>query len=233
MTTFFHNGSMGDIIYSIPTVMAMGGGAIYLRWDTHYRQMERLLRLQASVTDVMGPGQITDWNTDVNLSLYRRVARAAAREGVAKHLAVCHMEPHGVTHDLTRPWLYAPYRNSVKPVIVNRSKRYHDREEIDWRILGDVRHEVGFVGSPLEHKRFVKKSGFHVDHIYCNDALDMANVIAGARLFLGNQSLGFAIAEALKVPRVLEVFHAIDNCRPNGPDGHTHFTKEILERYAG
>lgn len=44
-----------------------------------------------------------------------------------------------------------------------------------------------------------------------------AQRIQGAKLFVGNQSVGYAIAEALKVPAVLEIWRNWPNCIFNRP----------------
>lgn len=46
-----------------------------------------------------------------------------------------------------------------------------------------------------------------LEYIPVEDFMHMANIIAGCRFFIGNQSFPFAIAEALKVKRLLEVYH--------------------------
>ena len=46
----------------------------------------------------------------------------------------------------------------------------------------------------------------------------MASVIAGSRLFAGNQSVGYALAEAMKVDGLLEAYPGFLDCgfsRPN------------------
>jgi hypothetical protein len=43
-------------------------------------------------------------------------------------------------------------------------------------------------------------------------------VIAGSRLFVGNQSCPAAIAEGLKRPMILEVYPALPNCCFERPD---------------
>ena len=45
----------------------------------------------------------------------------------------------------------------------------------------------------------------------------MARAIAGARLFIGNQSLPFSIAEALKARRLLEACPRAPTNVPEGP----------------
>ena len=59
----------------------------------------------------------------------------------------------------------------------------------------------------------------------------MTQIIAGSKLFVGNQSFAFSVAEGLKHPRVLEVYYQANNCQPHGNDGYTYLTKELIERY--
>ena len=51
----------------------------------------------------------------------------------------------------------------------------------------------------------------HIQHIGSTDALELARAIAGAKFFIGNQSFFFAVAEALKVKRALEVCYQTPN----------------------
>jgi len=48
--------------------------------------------------------------------------------------------------------------------------------------------------------------------------LDLAQVISGADLFIGNQSCAYAIAEGLKKRAVLEVCTWLPNCLFHRPD---------------
>jgi len=41
--------------------------------------------------------------------------------------------------------------------------------------------------------------------------LELAEIIAGCKFFIGNQSFPFSLAEALKVNRVLEVYYSCPN----------------------
>jgi hypothetical protein len=60
---------------------------------------------------------------------------------------------------------------------------------------------------------------------------ELAGVIRGCKLFVGNQSLAFSMAEAMKHPRVLEVCAYAPNCDPQGPNGHIRLTQGIIRKY--
>jgi hypothetical protein len=59
----------------------------------------------------------------------------------------------------------------------------------------------------------------------------MAQIISSCKLFIGNQSSSYAIAEQLKVPRLLEVFNQCPNVIPIGGEGYGYYTTENLKYY--
>lgn len=52
------------------------------------------------------------------------------------------------------------------------------------------------------------------------DFLEFAQIIAGCKFFIGNQSFPFAVAEALKVKRALELCFECPNVIPEGKDAY-------------
>lgn len=240
--TFYHSGSMGDIIYSLPTIIALGGGNLYIKKEAQYYTLRRLIAIQPAID------QVLCGHAGTSLDGYRTIERKAFKENSGgKHLAQCHLEALGVEFDLTKPWLFSdvasrvivPFSNSpriwgrVEPyIIVSRSTRYHDKEKIDWKLLKQYANTI-FIGYDKEYRAFEKVAEFSPLRLICEDALIMAEVIKGSALFIGNQSLAFAIAEALKHPRVLEVYHKNSNCIPNGADGYTYLNQEVIEKYCG
>lgn len=87
-------------------------------------------------------------------------------------------------------------------VIVFRSSRYHN-PFVNYREFRHLQDRMLFLGLPEEHEAFCKW-WFDVEYLPTKDALDAARLIKGADLTIGNQTCLFAIAEQLKVPRILE-----------------------------
>jgi hypothetical protein len=52
----------------------------------------------------------------------------------------------------------------------------------------------------------------------------LASVIKGSELFIGNQSMAYAIAEIIKHPRIVEVCPYANNVIPTGANGYGAFT---------
>jgi len=216
---------MGDIIYSLPTIEAFGGGVLWIRKQLHYTTLCSLLEMQPCIVKTIP--NLPEKKGYINLDRYRTIERVAYRKGEFRHLAVCHLDAFDKKADLTVPWLHNVVPNGIAAIVVSRSTRYHDRELIDWKLLEG--RDVVFIGYEGEYEQFLFSVNGNIKYYKCEDALEMAQVIKGSKLFLGNQSLGFAIAEAMKHPRVLEVYHKNANCMPQGDDGYTYLDEELLD----
>ena len=217
MRVYLHNGAMGDIIYSLP-VLREQPGVLALTKERQMEFLHPLLHLQPYIeglTLTKPPMSAT-----VDLRKYREISEA----DLSKHLALCHAEAAGVAVDLETPWLEGVTPISTAKIIVNRTQRYHG--ELDWSVLWPFIDDIIFVGSDRERECFPTML---LRHHKINNALELAQVISGSKLFIGNQSLAFSIAEALKHPRVLEVSHTKPNCMPHGAGGKTELTPGRIE----
>lgn len=221
MNRFYHCGQLGDIIYSLPTVRALGGGAFCtsLRKDRHM-QLEPLLRLQSCIVDVehWPGGRPLDWaNTPPGMT---RDLNAMRRPEYAplhiRTLIASHALPFGVTVDST-PWLDpAPgwQRGKYDRAIVARSFRYR-RPDIDWHV--EVQHQragfadVVFVGLESEYENFLGITP-DIPWIPCADALALARVIYESRAFSGNQSFPLSLAVGYGLPHRIERAPFHTNC---------------------
>lgn len=186
--------------------------------------MAPLLLRQPCVTDVaLYDGE----NFAYNLDAYRPITLSDR----TKSLTRCHLEVVGREFDLSKPWLFNVNPIFKSPLVVSCTPRYHDRMQIDWSLLREFQAHVGFIGHDRDYAYFSEKAGFRPERIAIQNALEFASIIAGGKLFLGNQSLGFAIAEGLKHPRVLEVFHGAPNCMPASENGFTKLSTDTIRRY--
>jgi hypothetical protein len=114
--------------------------------------------------------------------------------------------------DLMKPSLFVrEIKNDY--IIVNRTTRYNNTF-IDYSYLSRY-DNVFFVGVESEFKR-LSIHNKNIMHFVVKDFLELARLIAGCKLFIGNQSMAFAIAELLKVDRVLEQFAHAPNVIPSG-----------------
>ncbi len=219
----------GDLIYCLPILRAAGGG--HLKYQSRVpdgysgeqfmRLMSPLLDLQPYVKSVL-PGQYGG-AIAVDLEGWRSPGKwKAAGANLAGHYAT-HAAIAGV--DLNTPWLTVDNADQRARVIINRSQRYRN-ERFPWRrVLEKYAGDVAFVGIRPEYDAFTQAFG-SVPWIETGDYLQLARVIAGAELFIGNQSSAYALAEGLKMRSVQEVCIGNADCvfdRPNANYGRDEF----------
>lgn len=113
-------------------------------------------------------------------------------------------------------------------ILVNRTSRWLN-PHISYMFLQQYK-DVWFVGTIDEYSDFCLQVP-HAHYYKVKDFHSMAWLIAKAKVFIGNQSLAYAIAEQMKVPRILEVCPEAPNVMPIGPNGYDFFTQESLEFY--
>lgn len=240
--TFAHSGGLGDIVYAIPTIQALGGGHLYIKtgspcaypdnWEhmgggikvteTMAEAMLPFLEVQAGITGCsIHRGEEITYDLDCFRNK-RRLGRG--------HLAQHHLDAFGVNADLTKPWLrVTPDESYREVVVINRTSRYHAKG-----ITGDsyaffCESKPLFIGNEDEYRALKR----HVPSLAYEPTPSLqraAEIIAGCKLFVGCQSCCYAIAEGLKANRVLEVCERTPNCNPIGARGKVVSTEfELIE----
>ena len=163
MNTFKHRGAMGDIIYALPTIHALGGGILYITKVHQYEVLKRLLDLQENIE--VRSGKIKE--VTYNMDQYRDI------DDGTKHLALCHAEIFNVECNLIDRWIEVLPKHKAD-IIVSRTTRYHDIEEIDWKILKG--YDVLFVGFQKDYKEFVNKTA---DTLHSWTKMELSNIFCG------------------------------------------------------
>lgn len=224
LDSFMHSGAHGDIVYSLLAIKACGGGALYLRKERQFATLAPLLAVQSYVREAL----LYDGRPyDHHLDDYRPISR----RNPSRLLTQCHLDVVGKSIELTTAWLENVEPQRGADIVVACTPRYHDAEEIEWPILSEFRERLRFIGYDKDWRYFSTKAGFKPARLKVDNALQFAAAIKGSRIFLGNQSLGFAIAEGLKHPRVLEVCRRLPNCMPQGDHGFTRLSYDLLRSY--
>lgn len=100
-------------------------------------------------------------------------------------------------------------------VLVNKSTRFYNKS-INYQFLDEIEN-VGFFGLEMEYEDFKKRNNLSkIQFVPTKTALDVAQLLSKTNVFIGNQSLGFAIAEGMKIPRAVEVFEPVPVVIPIG-----------------
>jgi hypothetical protein len=114
--------------------------------------------------------------------------------------------------DGATPWLKAKASKLSKGrVVINRTGRYRNPVFPWMGVVDHYKHHLLFTGLEYEWKEFCGHFGY-VDFLPTENMLQVAEIIAGSELFIGNQSSAFAIAEGLKHHRIQETDLTYPDC---------------------
>ena len=121
--------------------------------------------------------------------------------------------------DLHEPCIEAsePIPYFADKILLNFSSRYRNYD-INYFPLKE--HKCVFFGYESEYIAFTDRWQLDCELLKCKDALMLATIVGSSKAFIGNQSSTYAIAEQMKVKRLLEVCVQSPNVIPvnNGFD---------------
>lgn len=221
MKTFRHAGDRGDLIAGLPAVRALGGGCIFIEAAPYTREMlvparwcglDGLLREQPYIADVrQWKGERVDYNlNDWRARLFRAIAN---RQHTNKSLCDWQLEQYGLPlTERDAAWLTVKEPILAARVVFNRTGPGRPKHHVyqnplfPWHLVWEKYHgDAVFIGTDDEYRLFCATCG-RVPHYKTTDLHEAARVIAGADLFVGNQSACFWLAEGFKKRLVLEVW---------------------------
>jgi hypothetical protein len=214
------SGDVGDIIYSLCTMKALGVELVYLNANPKYKinkigqtkfnegaalALKPLIETQPYIKEVrLYDGEKVDYNLD----LFRYY-------GDLTYANLCYtmLRSFGVdTNEMTKQWLFAEPIKKEKAVLINKTSRYLN-PDINWDIfLESYGHYTAFVGVEQEYESFMKDCDYDIPFYPTKDFLELAQLIAGCSIFIGNQSSPYAIAEGLKQNTIQVVCDECPNC---------------------
>jgi len=222
---FWHSGDLGDIIYALPLIRWLGGGALVIGPCTkiapfftretmtirRFNLIRPLLAKQPYLTSVSfsekRPKDATDMNAFrmlIHGNKFEHHKNWRLSSVLLKSFAV----PTWID---SSPWLWAEPRDDTPEVIFARSTRYHN-PEFNWTtFLTKYDTDAGFVGTEDEHTEFEKTVG-KIQFIRTENLLEAARVIAGCQLFIGNQSSPLALAVGMGKACIVEEAMQTQNC---------------------
>lgn len=227
--TFKHNGKIGDVLFSLPTIRELGGGILYIPENTPdectgmYSALKDLLLLQPCIHEVreypsglaymeQAPGIHIDYDLDD--------ARKQPAKGVI-HIVKRYMDQFKI-HITTwaNPWLIVDEKpTGIKGpyTLINYTGRHRINErmgksKVDWkRVLQSIKGHVLFIGLPEEYVLFCQEYG-PVIYYHTKNMLEVARLIRDCDALYCNQSSALAIAQGLGKPYHLDVKPGKTNC---------------------
>lgn len=231
--TFYHSGDLGDIVFSLPTIRALGGGVLVLGPEMStpikarspinamgFHNLAPLIAQQSYITKVVF-SELMPQDARFDLNAWRIPyfgLRGHLSAEDRKTIARAHLATFGAdrSHE-NRQWLQVDRPERAADVICSRNLRCPN-PKFPWpKILAAYRGLTAFVGTEREHAEFSRQFGV-IPYVQTRSLLDVARVIAACRLFVGNQSCPYAIAEGLKMSAIQEVYPEHACCQFERPD---------------
>ena len=230
MKKFKHSGDLGDIIFSLPTIRALGGGILYLdptggkkeplvEWGIRSGEdkavynntkltkkgidsIKSLLEYQDYINGVeYWEGQPFDYNLD---EFRKNIAYNNLSDSHLAAFSLPFTERDEKWLDVPAPIMDDPNKN----IVFARSCRYHSNYPF-WEMMDrEYIKRAMYIGHEKEYEYFQYTYPHmkEVPHRKVESLLEMAQIIQGASVFIGNQGLPHAIAEGLKGHVINEVF---------------------------
>ena len=187
-------------------------GEVYLS-ENSINKMMPLLKNQDYIKNVeVFNGQ----EIDIDLNFFRELPLNFNIDSVRWYFHIT-----GVFPDLSKSYIDVLENNKFKNFIVIMRSLRRQNKYIDYSFLKSYKNLV-FLGlrNEYEHLRnLIPNLEYHDS----KDFLELSSIIKNSKMFIGNLSFGYALAEALKVPRLLESGPNFPLVYPNGNHGYDFY----------
>jgi hypothetical protein len=241
---FKHSGLIGDLIYSIPAMIALAKGKkIHLHLNINQKAIYKKNMRHHNNNKMLNEGSVfflsplflkqpnfvvcdilENQRVDYDLDILRKLPFILNTHNITR----LNLLTFGVSSDLSKPWLFVkPDLSFENEIIIARSFRYRT-PGIDYSFL-EAYNNLTFVGLEDEFED-MKKVIPSLKYKLTKNAYELASVINGSKLFIGNQSFPFAIAEALKVSRVLEIYYDRPDVIVIGENAYDFYLQKQFEK---
>ncbi|NCD70352.1 hypothetical protein [Mucilaginibacter agri] len=240
-----HSGHAGDIIYALATIKRiheLTGAAINLyfklgrevnlpNYGSHpvgnvmlnQKMADMLIPLVSSQPYISTCEVYQNQEVQIDLDYFRAGLIHQDKGNIARWCGYI----TGVNPQLYKSWLRVqPDINYADSIIIARSMRYQNTS-ISYSFLNNYKN-LKFIGVAEEYEA-MKVILPQIEWIKGNDFLQLSQIIAGCKFFIGNQSFPYSLAEALKVPRILEVAFEVINVVPEGDNAYDFLFQDHFE----
>lgn len=239
---FKHSGHLGDLLYALPILKELSKkskcnlyvnlnqtiGRNYFKHPTgnvmitkrSYQMVLPLLKAQTYINEVR------IWNEekiDIDLDLFRQLPVAMEFHSIRWYYHLTGLHP-----DMSLPFIEVEPHETIKnKIVIVRTFRGRN-PLINYSFLSQY-NDLLFVGTKTEYEEFSKEVP-NVEFYNVSDFMEMAQIIKAARFFVSNQTFSFAIAEGLKVNRLLESNPFFPVVFSIGGEGYDFYFQEQFEK---
>lgn len=241
--SFLHSGHLGDIINSLPVIKEISKKkTCNLYIEKNKKIPEHVISKEKSLSNIylkeapiikMLPllknqefiNKVEIFNNqviDVDLNFFRELPINFNIDSVRWYFHLT-----GCFPDLSKPYLNVGTNENFKDYIVIMRSLRRQNKFIDYSFLSSYKKLV-FIGLEDEFDN-LKKSIKNLQYFDCKDFYELASIIKSSKIFIGNLSFGYAVAEALKVTRLLESAPNFPLVYPNGGNGYDFYFQNHFE----
>ena len=238
-----HSGHLGDLIYAMPVIKELAKNHVchfYIQANKimpveYYnhpagnvfiddRMLNLFLPLMKEQKFIHKVEKYNNQEIDINFDIFRELP-----VNINFNSPRWYFQITGIQVDLTDPYLDVKPHDEIKnKIIIHRTFR-HRNQFINYKFLQKYKDLI-FIGIKDEYED-LKKDIKNLDFYNCKDYLDMARVIKSCKFFIGNQSVAYPMAEALKVPRILEAEPLFPVVQPIGKNAFDFYFQPHFEKW--
>lgn len=239
---FLHSGTSGDLIYSFSLIKKLSKShkcnfyvgvnkkftyEYYKHTGDGYLISERMFKLLLPLLKKQSFFNIVkkheDENIDINLDLFRELPWNNTFNSPRWYFHIT-----GEQTDLSEPYLEVENHPNIKNRIVIQRSFRHRNIFINYKFLKNYENSL-FVGVKEEYDD-LKKELPNLEFYNPKDFLEIAQIIKSSKIFIGNQSVCYPIAEALKTVRILEASPDYPVVQPIGKNGYDFYFQPHFEK---
>ena len=241
--TFLHSGHLGDLIYALPVIKELAKDHechFYIqankKMPTDYykhpagsvfiddRLLNFFLPLIKEQKFIHNVEKYNKQEIDVDLDMFRELPINILFNSPRWYFHIT-----GTQVDLADPYLYVtPHEKIKNKIVILRTFRGRN-QFINYKFLQNYKNLI-FIGMKNEYED-LKQDIKNIEFYDCKNCLDMARVIKACKFFIGNKSVAYAIAEALKVPRILEAEPSFPVVQPIGKNAFDFYYQPHFEKW--
>jgi len=242
--SFLHYGHLGDVVNSLPVIKELSKTHkcnFYIQAKKpldqnarHYKRFGDYVFLTDTNVDMLLPlfinqpyihkvDKYTNQEIDIDLNLIREMPIDFNIDSVRWYSQLT-----GIHTDLSVPYIFAEPHDVIKNKVTIMRNVRRKNYFTNYKFLKKYENLL-FIGLNDEYED-LKKEVPNLEFYDCKDFLEMAQIIKSSKLFLGNLSFGYTIAEGLKIPRLLESVPEFPLVYPNGKNAYDFYFQEHFEK---
>ncbi len=226
--SFLHSGHLGDIINSLPSIKEIAKEKkcnLFINTQDGYLSQisaKKLIPLLEKQDYLEKVKIFENELIDVDLNLFRDFPINLNLDSVRWYFHIT-----GIHGDMDNKYLNNIGEHHLKDKIVIIRSISRKNYLINYKFLKKY-NNVLFIGLKNEYED-LKKEIPNLNFYDCKDFLEMAQIINSSKVFIGNLSFGYTLAEGLKKPRLLESGLNFPLIYPNGKNAFDFYFQEHFE----